>query len=265
MRNKKILIIIIAIIVASLGILLLLTRNGNDDKHDISVEDNFFIIQDAINKYFYYITYDDSEGIRNIADEEFLNNFNLNNLFNYYNDPSFQLMELLSKNSDNITYYFASGYTIDYQMIGSEIYNPKVNFLLIVKGNTFRIRPLDNGVNIQDLYNSLDLDNTSIQTGEVFSLINPTDKNKLETYINNFLNLLIVDKERAYNFISDKTKEKYGNYSGFVNNATDIYNNLSSSIKTIAKQNDNIFVVTDNNDNKITIYENHIMNYKLEF
>ena len=90
----------------------------------------------------------------------------------------------------------------------------------------------------------------------------------ISVYIEHFKNMIVVDPLAAFNMLSDNTQKKYVGYSDFYNQSIDVYNKLSSKIFGLnqkKEENVNIYYIDDNNRNKIIIYEEDIMNFKISY
>ena len=64
--------------------------------------------------------------------------------------------------------------------------------------------------------------------------------------------------------LSDNTKDKYGSLATFESMIESIYNSLSSNIFSYATEED-IYTIKMNEEKNIKIYENGIMDFKIEF
>ena len=97
---------------------------------------------------------------------------------------------------------------------------------------------------------------------------NISEKNKLVLYINEFLNLLFLDSEKAFSMLDDNTKSKYLGYEDFYNQIDYIYEILSTNIfsyTTDDTYNYKVYKIQDNNQRNISISEYRTMNYKIGF
>lgn len=241
--NKKNLIIIISIVI-TLSIILFLLSSIPEKKQENNItrltdEKMFYQIQDAITNY--------------------INNKN-------YNNPEFILKKVYYKKDGLVTYYYTNGYILDIIM-DNHNYQDNINYLLMVKGNSYTIFDLKQNQNEKYL-NTLNKDSYKFKNGNVFNNISYTEKNKLISYISEFSELLSIDSSKAYQMLNTTTKNKYSNYSNFLKNSSDIYDKLDITIKTYKKETSNnmtIYTITDSNNNTIKIYETSIMDYKIDY
>lgn len=217
-------LIIFASLFVLLGLIAILISNikREEKPSDLKLfdnEDKYFSIKSTINSN--------------------LNNENLNYI----------ITKILYKTYKETDYCFVNGYTLEYPEFGEATYEGNVNYLLILRGNTYNLYKV-NTTNIEEYANSFN-DYKEITNGKVLNIINHSEKNKLSSYISNFINLLNYDKNKAYNYLNNK------------NDNLDKYLNISSNINSYTK-NDNYYIVTDSNNNTFKITEESIMNYKIE-
>lgn len=241
--NKKNLIIIISIVI-TLSIILFLLSSIPEKKQENNItrltdEKMFYQIQDAITKY--------------------INNKN-------YNNPEFILKKVYYKKDGLVTYYYTNGYILDIIM-DNHNYQDNINYLLMVKGNSYTIFDLKQNQNEKYL-NTLNKDSYKFKNGNVFNNISYTEKNKLISYISEFSELLSIDSSKAYQMLNTTTKNKYNSYSDFLSKRLEIYEKLNTTIKTYKKEQKNnltIYSIIDSNNSIIKIYETSIMDYKIDY
>lgn len=241
--NKKNLIIIISIVI-TLSIILFLLSSIPEKKQENNItrltdEKMFYQIQDAITNY--------------------INNKN-------YNNPEFILKKVYYKKDGLVTYYYTNGYILDIIM-DNHNYQDNINYLLMVKGNSYTIFDLKQNQNEKYL-NTLNKDSYKFKNGNVFNNISYTEKNKLISYISEFSELLSIDSSKAYQMLNTATKNKYNSYSDFLSKRLEIYKKLNTTIKTYKKEQKNnltIYSIIDSNNNIIKIYETSIMDYKIDY
>ena len=245
MEENKSKIIILCIVI---GILLILTlfvlMVSNNEKKDINKEiielksNDFFRVQNIINNYYI--------GLMNDKNPSYV----ANNI--YYN------------NDETIKYYFVNGYLIERDFEGEYDYTKNDNFLVIIKGNYYRIIKLDSNINIKDYaekYEIINMDiNDNIMRSYSISL-----ENKLTYYISVFKDLVEIDPLLAYTYLGKDTLTKYTNYNDFYNERLNILNNLSTYINGYENENDNKYIVVDKNYKKTIITENSPMHFKIDF
>lgn len=289
-QKKLIIIIIVILIITSLfAVYLSLTINNSepiieeplpsvdDDTASIlKTENMYFAIQNVINNYYMYISNRDNKNVYAVLDDKYKNDNNLtmnniaNILNNNYQGVTYEAKEIYSKKLNNHRYYFVNGYLFN-QSISGDIYGyeKSVAILVIVNSsNHYVIRPLgiiNNLKNYADNFteNSVEVNNNkSIQFTEI------REDYKLQGYISEFINLLSIDTERAYNMLDNDTKNKYGNVNNLNNNIVNIINNVSSSVFSYSKKEMDDYIeykIKDKNYHDITIIEYKVMDFKIGF
>ncbi len=239
-KNKKLIIVSASILSILLIIyLLLLVFKNDEDVYVLKDEEMFYKIQATINDY--------------IKKQDYV-------------DPSFTLKKIYYKNEGILTYYYASGYILDY-VINDYDYEKNINYLLLIKGNSYNIYELDKNQN-ESILENINSEDYNFENGNILSDISWSEQNKLSSYIAEFLNLLNIDNKEAYELLSDNTKNKYSSYDNFLTNSVDIYNMLDTTIKNYTKQENKdytLYEIIDNKNNTIKIIEYSIMNYKIEY
>ncbi len=242
MNNKKIITFISIIIGLSLILFLLKLipeKKEINNTTKLLDEKRFYQIQDAISNH--------------------INNKD-------YTNPEFILKNVYYKKDGLVTYYYANGYILDIIMENYN-YEKNVNYLVMVKGNSYTIFDLKQNQNEKYL-DTLNKNSYKFKNGNVFNDISYTEKNKLISYISEFLELLSIDSPKAYQMLNTSTKNNYKNYSDFLNKRIEIYNKLNTTIKSYKKEKSNnitIYSIIDSNNNTIKIYETSIMDYKIDY
>lgn len=91
----------------------------------------------------------------------------------------------------------------------------------------------------------------------------------VQNYYMDFVTLLIYDREEAYKLLSKEAKEgDYPSLEIFNNKVDEMFENglLEATVSEYLKSesdNKKIYTITDSKENKITIIENSIMDYKV--
>lgn len=261
MNNKKSFIIGIGIVLLVGIFSLVIVIFSNNKKPDVSIDKDesvtitskdfnklnnnmYFTIQSIINDYYEINSNSDNVGYiaRNIY---------------YYNKDGYGI-------------YLVSGYLINQDYVDSDVsFTGNVNYELILdlSKKTYNIKKIDG--NDYALY----LDNyyfkgvISVVDGLTYKESNVSVTSKLSMYIGEFINLLYVNSEYAYNLLGNSTKGYYENYSNFVNNIEDLFNRLTPVIFSYSSsEKDGVITynVRDDNGNEIVITEKNIMDYKLD-
>lgn len=294
-QKKKVIIIIIILLIIFTVTVLLLVNNSDDDNNetpgnntntnidnssieDIRIntledEDSFFTLQRIINNYYDIIRSNDAERLYNVLVENYIynNNITVNNVLsvldNSYEDTSYIAKDIQYIEGENITYYIINGYLLNQIIVTEELqYNSDVNFMVIIKNNTYAIYPLQD-VDINEFLERYDFKNDeNINSANTYTNVFVVVENKLTTYINEFLTLMFVDSQRAYNMLSDESKDLYGSLDNFNQRLYNIYQSISPVVFSyyVNELDDCVeYDIIDNNTNRITIYEYNTMNYSI--
>ena len=294
-QKKKVIIIIIVLLIIFTVTVLLLVNNSDDDNNetpgtntntnidnssieDIRIntledEDRFFTLQRIINNYYDIIRSNDAERLYNVLVENYIynNNITVNNVLsvldNSYEDTSYIAKDIQYIEGENITYYIINGYLLNQIIVTEELqYNSDVNFMVIIKNNTYAIYPLQD-VDINEFLERYDFKNDeNINFANTYTNVFVVVENKLTTYINEFLTLMFVDSQRAYNMLSDESKDLYGSLDNFNQRLYNIYQSISPVVFSyyVNELDDYVeYDIIDNNTNRITIYEYNTMNYSI--
>ena len=293
-QKKKVIIIIIVLLIIFTVTVLLLVNNSDDNNEtpgnntntnidnssieDVRIntledEDRFFTLQRIINNYYDIIRSNDAEILYNVLVENYIynNNITVNNVLsildNSYEDTSYIAKDIQYIEGENITYYIINGYLLNQIIVTEELqYNSDVNFMVIIKNNTYAIYPLQD-VDINEFLERYDFKNDeNINFANTYTNVFVVVENKLTTYINEFLTLMFVDSQRAYNMLSDESKDLYGSLDNFNQRLYNIYQSISPVVFSyyVNELDDYVeYDIIDNNTNRITIYEYNTMNYSL--
>lgn len=294
-QKKKVIIIIIILLIIFTVTVLLLVNNSDDDNNEtpgtntntnidnssiedvrintLEDEDRFFTLQRIINNYYDIIRSNDAERLYNVLVENYIynNNITVNNVLsvldNSYEDTSYIAKDIQYIEGENITYYIINGYLLNQIIVTEELqYNSDVNFMVIIKNNTYAIYPLQD-VDINEFLERYDFKNDeNINATNTYTNVFVVVENKLTTYINEFLTLMFVDSQRAYNMLSDESKDLYGSLDNFNQRLYNIYQSISPVVFSyyVNELDDCVeYDIIDNNTNRITIYEYNTMNYSI--
>ena len=291
-KAKKKILIIVGVILVIIAIMTIIASSLIDDGEPIDKPNNgtnttlnkkiqkltdealFFSVQRAINDYYIILTNNNASQLYNILEADYIleNNITKSNVLNKiehnYSSTSYIAKEIYYNPNSSVTYYFVNGYFIDTSMNEDDlIYYENVNYLIIVDSDSeYVIRPLNSKVDLNTYAKSYSIDDVDIDNESKFILTNINEKNKLTVYLNEFLNLMFFDTDRAYDMLDNSVKNNYNGFNDFKNQITDIYDKLSSSIFSYStKEVGNIieYNIVDNKQNKIKILEYNVMDYKV--
>ena len=274
--NVKKIILLVSLAVVLFILNLVLSSLKKEEVPTLSKMENmydekvFFDIQEAINEFVSNTdSLDDSEIIKYLnpkyVSDNGITDANLSSKMVLYNDASYSAKSMFKKTLDDTTYYFVNGYII----INNEnaAYYNNINYLVTVNGNTYNLYPLEANSNI-DSFDKFDVNGITADNGMFLNSLNYTEKNKLISYIAEFVNLMNVDVNYAYELLSETEKSKYYSVNDFYNNYLDKYSDLSIMVSYYNKSEsggNTIYDITNEDNVKIKITEQNVMNYKIEF
>ena len=279
-----ILLAIIALLAIILGILNKNKKEENQpsvpeqpeeiSKEIVRLEDEsyFFGVQQAINEYYELIMEDETEMIYQMLDKSYIleqgitSSNVLTKINNKYEFPDYYVSEIYYNKDSVITYFFVQGYVLDWKNDNPSI-SKNINFLLILSNNHYVIRPISTH-SILEYAKNYDIEKIEIDNSTRFSRSNISEEKKIVTYLSEFINLLRYDSEVAYEKLSDDTKKNYSNYQDFKDKSVSLSESLSPIVfgyQVNLESNQKIYHIVDNNQNKIILTENHLMDYKISF
>lgn len=249
-------------------------KNINKEIMVLQDERMLFTLENIVNNYYDEILGSNKE-VYNILEEKYKleNNINENNVLDKIgldlNSATFVLENVYYNNDPTIIYYFINGYLYTQEHEEAEvIYNPNVNYLIIVKNNQYVIRPLESNIVLENIANSYNIQDVSINSSSRLSYSKLDETNKLSYYINQFINLLYLDNQKAYSMLTDETKLKYLNYEDFYNQRESIYNSFSARIFAFAvkeEENYKIYSIHDMNQKSIKVIEYKPKDFKIGY
>lgn len=190
----------------------------------------------------------------------------INGIENVEMDTSYFANEIYI-NTISHTYYYFIRCTKFAEFVGPE----DKYLLLILDKNTNFYELIEINDTVDDLKSYSEnyiLEEKSINFGNKFANADESVKNILTIYLEYFKILLIKDSLTAYNMLTNETKAKYSDYNDFVSRNIEIYESFSSKIFSYSleeNENNNVYIFEDDNRNKITIYEESIMNFKISY
>ncbi len=251
------------------------TDNGYYRINELNNDGLFFGIQDAINEYYYLLSLKDNTNLYKILDNDYkvannITNSNASSIIKAnYQSVTFTAQKIYYINYSNLVYCFVNGYVVNSAVNGGKIdYESSVNYILIINGDEFVIVPLSNVSDILEYAKTYKLKNIEINSDYHVNQKNVGIEQKLTTYLNEFRDLLYVDINRAYKMLDSSMLQKYNTLQLFKNDLSNIYNQIPSNVFGYNEKNstnENIYIIVDSNDNKITITEYDNNNFKINF
>ena len=239
-------------------------------------ESLFFSVQKVINDYYNSIFEEDTRTLLSVLDPLYKEDNQIigNNIYaiigSDYGITNYVAKEIYYNPDSSVTYYFVSGNLTSNSIMGDEYeFLEDVCFLIIVdeSNSNYILRPIDTSdlFSYAEDYNMVERE---VESGATFVEVEVTEANKLSNYLAIFINFLIDNPEEAYNLLDNETKNNYQNYSDFLSQVVDLYQNLSSKVFSYSSEEEDdrvVYEVVDDNQNKITIYEYHIMDFQISY
>ncbi len=285
MKDKKKLVIglIILAIISLLTLLLLYVFKSNKELEPIEIssnsfkevtsDDEYFTLQNIINKYFDIIESGNTKDIMSVLDDKYVSSNNIvsSNAINILNipdgDTSFVLSYAYCSNNNINQYCVLNGYSTSVTMDDSISYTESLSFFATINksSHTFKIYPLANWDDWTNFVNKYDY-KQAISLKATYDDSNIPLENKLKMYINEYMNLLYLNPEKAYDMLGEKSKRVYDTFDKFKSDIEYIYNNLSPTVfsySTELKNSKNYYYILDNSQKPIEIIETRPMNYTL--
>lgn len=292
-KIKIVIVIIVFLVLFAIGIIILLNDdvnenvdNNNENVTSINnpklkvlqnIDNEFFTVEKIVNNYYEIIKNKNAQDIYNVLDKNYIinNAIDKNKILDYYDDnledTSYVAKEIQYIEGENTKYYFVNGYLLNQIIATEEIeYYENVNYLVITDTHNglYAIYPLNNSdytsfLDNYDFKNTVDLNKNNKYTN-----LEVTENNKLTTYINEFLTLMFLDAQTAFDMLDQETQSEFVSYNNFMANLLEIYEKISPVIFSYSKKESENYVlynVIDNNNNRIKIYEYNTMKFELGF
>lgn len=200
--------------------------------------------------------------------------FSVQTAINNTNDinTSYIAKEMYLSKSDNNHFYFIDG-SLLVNDVGEETvdYTESVIYLVVIDTDTqnYEVTKLVQSINnLENYAKNFKVSNKEIKNNQKFKMTTLSTEKLITTYIEYFKYMLVLDTKEAYNMLYTTTKEKYVNYNDFYNQVPTIYSKLTSklfSYSTMKNDGKNKYAVEDDNRNRIVIYEDGVMNFKISY
>ena len=295
--QKKVLIIVgIILIVIALAAyaLSLFIKDDSSDNPSVNPEPNnpvdtfqekiarledeslFFGVQKVINDYYNSIFEEDTKTLLSILDPVYIEDNQIigSNIYRIigsdYGITNYIAKEVYYNPNSSVTYYFVSGDLTSNSIMGDEYqFLEDVSFLIIVdeSNRNYILKPIDTS-DLSSYAEDYHLVEREIESGAIFTEVQITEENKLSNYLAIFINFLMDNPEEAYHLLDDETKNNYSSYNDFLAQVVDLYQRLSSKIFSYSSVEEDdmvVYEVVDDNQNRITIYEYHIMDFQISY
>lgn len=286
MKEKKKLLIglVILVVVSLLTLLLLYLFKSNKEAEPVNIssgsfkeitsDNEYFTLQGIINNYYDILESNNAKDMIDVLDEKYMSvkGINSSNVLSSITipngDASFVLKNAYCSNSNINQYCALNGYMISVTMEDSISYVDSLSFFATINKNshTFKIYPLDTWENWSSFVNKYDYNQPSSLKSS-YEDSNITLENKIKIYINEYMNLLYLNPEKAYEMLGEKSKKVYNTFDKFKLDIEYIYNNLSPTVfsyKNKTNNSKNYYYIMDNSQNPIEIIEDSPMNYTLD-
>ena len=273
MKNKKIIIIAIVIILGALIIYALLTRPDGErvldkDKEELIAVTNYneyLSINKLINDYLLNLSLDNEEAVKGVTGNDIL-------ITNAKEKDTYYLEKLQYVELTYNIYYYLSGRKMIYDYDTSKMTELKNDCYLVnvyKPNNTYKITKIND---VNTYFNDNDLyDKVVIISNEYndYSLYETSYNDEIiyNNYINYFKDLLFVNYSDAYNLLEVSYINKVGSLDNFNTLRESLYKELNSIVKyyNINGEGPNrTYTIILYNGTQITIIENGIMNVKFK-
>ena len=273
MKNKKIIIIAIVIILGALIIYALLTRPDGEkvlDKEkkpltEVTNYNEFISINKIINDYLLNVSLDDSDTVKGVTGNDVL-------ITNKEEKDNYYLEKLHYVELTYNVYYYLSGRKMIYDYSTNKMSELKNDCYLInvyKPNNTYKITKISD---VNAYYNDNDLYDKVIITTNKYNDYTPyeasySDEIIYSNYVNYFKDLLFVNYNDAYNMLDISYKNTVGSLENFNSLREDLYKRLNNIVKNYAIKGDTpnrTYSLILANDTKLTITETGIMNVKFK-
>ena len=273
MKNKKIIIIAIVIILGALIIYALLTRPDGErvldkDKEELIAVTNYneyLSINKLINDYLLNLSLDNEEAVKGVTGNDIL-------ITNAKEKDTYYLEKLQYVELTYNIYYYLSGRKMIYDYDTSKMTELKNDCYLVnvyKPNNTYKITKIND---VNTYFNDNDLyDKVVIISNEYndYSLYETSYNDEIiyNNYINYFKDLLFVNYSDAYNLLEVSYKNKVGSLDNFNTLRESLYKELNNIVKyyNINGEGPNrTYTIILYNGTQITIIENGIMNVKFK-
>ena len=273
MKNKKIIIIAIVIILGALIIYALLTRQDGErvldkDKEELIAVTNYneyLSINKLINDYLLNLSLDNEEAVKGVTGNDIL-------ITNAKEKDTYYLEKLQYVELTYNIYYYLSGRKMIYDYDTSKMTELKNDCYLVnvyKPNNTYKITKIND---VNTYFNDNDLyDKVVITSNEYndYSLYETSYNDEIiyNNYINYFKDLLFVNYSDAYNLLEVSYKNKVGSLDNFNTLRESLYKELNNIVKyyNINGEGPNrTYTIILYNGTQITIIENGIMNVKFK-
>lgn len=275
MKNKKIIIIAIVVILGALIIYALLTRPDGErvldkDKEELITVTNYneyLSINKLINDYLLNLSLDNEDAVKGITGNDVL-------ITNSKEKDTYYLEKLQYVELTYNVYYYLSGRKMIYDYDTTKMTELKNDCYLInvyKPNNTYKITKIND---VNSYYNDNDLfDKVVIISNKYndYSIYETSYNDEIiyNNYINYFKDLLFVNYSDAYNLLDVSYENKVGSLDNFNTLRESLYKELNNIVKyynIIGDTPNRTYTIILYNGTKLTITEKGIMNvkYKIE-
>lgn len=250
----------------------IITLSGVDDY------DTFFTINTLLNDFYVSQTTNDENAVLNILDQNYIDTHKINkgNVKNFmernYESISFFTKFMYVKGFNGTKYYFVNGETQSYDFAAEQLYEKSgVNYLVIVDENnhTYSITPIVSDINIFEYAQDYKIKSKTIDLNDNnrYSKTEMNDQLIIAYYITYYKNILYLNSEKAYEMLTNESKNKYVDYETFVRNLDTIYNDLSTNLHSFGSKGTDgkkTFSAVGQNQKRVDFVESGIMNFKVD-
>lgn len=238
----------------------------------------FFNVNNILNMFYSLVANRNSKSIVNVFDADYMekNNITVDNLKEYvnskYDEITFYSKTMYRKGENAVRYYFVNGELQNYEFASetlSEVENISILVIVDFNNDCFSIVPIANEGDLFTFAQDYDINKAKrLKRNENNDYNEQTYSDEIISinYIRYFQNMLYLNTEKAYDMLSDETKAKYPELEDFSDDLDNIYNGITSRIKSYGTKGDNgkrKYSVIMYNDKEIIFDEESIMKFKV--
>ena len=273
-KNNKVMLIIIVIVFIALIVYGIITRQDGeivskkDDLNVVTTSKEFTIVNKIMNDYLLNLSLDNHEYVKNVTGNDVI-------ITNNKEKYTYYVEKLYYVELENNLYFYVNGLKMIYNYETSKMTEEENDCYLInvyKRNKAYQIKKINNVIsyyNDNDLYDNVIItlnknNNYNTYNSEVYQASSLYD-----IYINYFKDILFVNKDKAYNLLTDDYKRTVGSLSDFDEYRETIYNRINNNVMDYSingsEPNRSLTLILSN-DTKLTIIESGLMNvkYKIE-
>lgn len=236
----------------------------------------FFNVNNIINKYYNYAVNNNYDAILEIFDEDYKieNKIVKSNISKFVNVTSDEVTyfakKMYRKGQKGVRYYFVNGEMQKYDF-ANEILNEIDDILFMVtidyNMNTYSIRPLassEEPLKVAQEYHMTNNKKIKKINMNAYEEQSYNDEIIGTYYISYFKNMLYLNSQKAYEMLSSSSKSRFPELKNFSDGLSDIYESITPNIFSYGSSGQDgkrRYSIIMNNQKEIIFQENSIMNF----